>query len=85
MGILLVARTMRHLEPHCGLKWESRIRHIEKNGIGYKLKLSKQALPGETRVLRIGSLRLDLNINHTPPVTGALGVIGLSGRACKRR
>jgi len=41
------------------------------------------ALPGETRVLQVLSPPpVSLNI-HNPPVTGALGVIGLSGRASR--
>ena len=43
-------------------------------------KVRRQALPGETRVL--GSLSPNsLNIFSSPPVSGALGVIGLSGGA----
>ena len=38
------------------------------------------ALPGETRVLGVPFLPTSLIIISSPPVTGALGVIGLSGR-----
>jgi len=42
-------------------------------------------LPGETRVLGVFfSDPAGLNISTSPPVSGALGVIGLSGRASRR-
>ena len=39
------------------------------------------ALPGEARVLRVYRRLVSLNNSLPPPVTGALGVIGYSGRA----
>ena len=41
------------------------------------------ALPGETRVLKVGS-SYQLKYHPAPPVAGALGEIGLSGRASRK-
>ncbi len=41
-----------------------------------------QALPGETRVLKGPASPISLNEKLSPPVSGALGVIGISGRVC---
>ena len=48
---------------------------------GKKRYSAEQALPGETMVLRL-FFRHKLNYISTPPVWGALAVIGLSGRVC---
>jgi hypothetical protein len=40
------------------------------------------ALPGETRVLSL-TRGVQLKCHQAPPVTGALGVIGFSGRVSK--
>ena len=37
-------------------------------------------MPGETRVLRVCCLNSELSVVVAPPVAGALGVIGFSGK-----
>jgi hypothetical protein len=43
--------------------------------------LLRQALPGESRVLRVCGRTLGQVLLLTPPVVGALGIIGVSGKA----
>ena len=38
-------------------------------------------MPGESRVLRVSLLDSQLSLQDAPPVTGALGIIGVSGKA----
>ncbi len=57
--------------------------HREKTG-GKTYFTNRLALPGETRVLAVWAAN-QLNYSQlSPPVTGALGVIGLSGRVSHR-
>jgi len=56
-------------------------RGIKDRGVNALMVSKQQALPGETRVQCLPDDN-GLIIFFSPPVSGALGVIGISGRVC---
>jgi len=74
-GILSIAVfILNRRNPDCSI-------NSRKQAIAELLDNEKRVLPGKTRVLQVSFLPSSLIVRPLPPVTGALEVIGLSGRA----